>query len=62
MDEMLVFSDIHANDPRLKESISITVRTLCVFFCSNVWGYRVDIQSSIVFVGNNVDLAVAGSW
>jgi hypothetical protein len=44
--------------------ISVTARTDLGIFYGVVLGYRVDIESSIDFIENNVDLAAGGnhSW
>ena len=61
MSEILIFSDLHANKRALQDIGPVVKRADLSIFCGDVVGYGVDIDSSIDFIKNNVDCAVAGN-
>jgi putative phosphoesterase len=61
MSETLIFSDLHANEKALRDIFPAIKRADLSIFCGDVLGYGTDIDSSIDFIFNHVDLAVAGN-
>ena len=61
MSQILIFSDLHANERALQDIAPAVKRADLSIFCGDVVGYGVDIESSIDFIMNNVDRAVAGN-
>ncbi|MGZ7171682.1 MAG: metallophosphoesterase family protein [Halobacteriota archaeon] len=61
MSTVVIFSDLHANKRALQEIGPVVKRADLSIFCGDVVGYGVDIDSSIDFIMNNVDHAVAGN-
>jgi len=61
MREILIFSDLHANEKALRDIFPSIKRADLSIFCGDLLGYGVDIDSSIDFIFKHVDLAVAGN-
>lgn len=61
MSKILIFSDLHANKRALQDIRPAVKSADLSIFCGDVVGYGVDIDSSIDFIMNEVDRAVAGN-
>lgn len=61
MKSVLVFSDLHANKEALKEISAKIDQVDLSIFCGDILGYGNDIEYSVDFIRNKVDLAVQGN-
>lgn len=59
--KILVFSDLHANLKSTKEIEPILEEIDLSIFCGDVLGYGTDIDQSLEFVNDKVDLVVRGN-